>query len=932
MNSLPEENSLAGAPARARDDALQARVDAALFHYLISNSAIPLIGSAVGGLLVVAAHFGSANHTLLAGWISLILITIAIRAWLTRRCEARLKASGHQPDAALRYALTTSLSGMVWGAAALFIPAAPPLAMVVTVTAIQALVMGAVLTLGAYMPAFLAFALPAILPMILVFVLGGGMANAVLALYSLIFLALMTSIAVRFNRSLAHSWRVTFEKVDLVGSLTESRDRQRELNERLELALDAAGLDLWENNLVSGEVVRAAAKVYTELGYDGHEITPFVEDILRIAHPDDAPVLMSAINNHLTGITPQYRSEFRLRAKNGDWVWYANYGKVVDRAGCERGQRFIGVTFNINERKQKEDILALREQESRTLIENSPDTVARYDGGGRRIFVNHAFGALAHGGAASLLGKTPAEAPGGAMFENYERAIREVFAGGKNAQFELRWHGPDGAQICSHIRLTAERDAAGKITSVLGIGRDITELIESRNKLRLANEQLESMNSLLQSMATSDPLTQLPNRRLLMSRLKQALAGSQRSGHSGALLLIDLDNFKDLNDSLGHDIGDLLLQQVARRLEACVREGDTVARLGGDEFVVMLQDLNKNALEAAEQTELVGNKILTSLNHPYRLVAHEHRNTPSIGATLFCGNGQSIDSLMKQADIAMYQSKKAGRNTLHFFDPKMQEAINARAALERELHAAIDRREFELHYQLQVDSAGRPIGAEALLRWPHPEHGMVPPGDFIPLAEETGLIMPIGQWVLEMACAQLKAWEYDAATRDLALSVNVSAREFRQTGFVTQVLATVHRHAIDPTRLKLELTESLLLEDIEDTIDTMNALNDVGVQISLDDFGTGFSSLQYLKRLPLDQLKIDQSFVRDIAADSSDRAIVRTIIAMAHSLNLDVIAEGVETEDQRQFLQESGCTHYQGYLFGRPQPIEKFEASLKAAG
>ncbi|MDX8398947.1 MAG: EAL domain-containing protein [Gallionellaceae bacterium] len=433
----------------------------------------------------------------------------------------------------------------------------------------------------------------------------------------------------------------------------------------------------------------------------------------------------------------------------------------------------------------------------------------------------------------------------------------------------------------------------------------------------------------INNLAFYDPLTHLPNRRLLLDRLSRALASSARSGRKGALLFIDLDDFKVLNDTLGHDMGDLLLQQVAQRLLSCIREGDTVARLGGDEFVVILEDLSEQDIEAAAQTETVGNKILAVFNQTYQLVIHEFRSSPSIGATLFNGHQQAIEELLKQADIAMYQAKNAGRNTLRFFDQQMQDAISARAALEDELRKALYSQQFQLHYQIQVDSSQRPLGAEALIRWTHPERGLVPPLQFIPLAEETGLIMPIGQWVLETACAQLKTWQQGELTRDLVLAVNVSAKQFHQAGFVAQIKAVTQRHGVKPMLLKLELTESLLLDDIEDTIATMNELSEIGVQLSLDDFGTGYSSLQYLKRLPLNQLKIDQSFVRDLVIDKNDKAIVKTIISMAESIELEVIAEGVETEEQRQLLLSSGCTRFQGYLFSKPVPIKQFEALLK---
>ncbi len=447
-----------------------------------------------------------------------------------------------------------------------------------------------------------------------------------------------------------------------------------------------------------------------------------------------------------------------------------------------------------------------------------------------------------------------------------------------------------------------------------------------RKRDELRHNQDEDKIKLL---AFYDKLTGLPNRQLLLDRLHQAFASSARSGREGALLYIDLDNFKNINETLGRNIGDLLLQQTAQRLKSCMREGDTVASLGSDEFVVILADLNTQHIEAATQTEVVGKKILATLGQPYQLAMNEYHSTVSIGVTLFSDHGKSGEELLKRADIAMRQAKQAGRNTLRFFNSTMQDTINTRSSLVTDLRKALESHQFRLYYQIQVDSSNRPLGAEALIRWLHPERGLVSPAQFIPLAEETGLILPIGLWALETACTQLKAWEQDTLTRELILAVNVSAKQFRQVDFVAQVQSLMKRHAINPMLFKLELTESMLQENIEDTIAVMNTLKENGVLFSLDDFGTGYSSLQYLKRLPLDQLKIDQSFIRDLTTNSSDKAIVRTTIAMAQSLNLDVIAEGVETEEQRQLLLDRGCSHYQGYLFGKPVPIEQFEALLR---
>ncbi len=451
----------------------------------------------------------------------------------------------------------------------------------------------------------------------------------------------------------------------------------------------------------------------------------------------------------------------------------------------------------------------------------------------------------------------------------------------------------------------------------------------AEDALRKSDIKSKSDDEQIAYLALYDRLTGLPNRQLLTDRLNQAVVASARSGKKGALLFIDLDNFKTVIDTRGYDMADLILKQAAQRLELCVRNSDSVSRIDGDEFVVLLENLSAKPLEAAAQTEIIGEKILTSLSQPYQLDTYEHHGTASIGVTLFNGSELATDELLKQADIAMYQAKISGRNTLRFFDPQMQASITARVSLEGELRKALEKQQFLLYYQIQVDSSHHPLGAEALIRWIHPLRGLVPPDQFIPLAEETGLILPIGQWVLETACAQLKAWQQDVLTRDLVLAVNVSARQFRQANFVAQVKVVVQRHAINPKLLKLELTEGMLLENIEETIATMNALKEIGIRFSLDDFGTGYSSLQYLKRLPLDQLKIDQSFVRDIATDSDDKAIVRTIVAMAQSLDIHVIAEGVETKEQQQLLLDRGCFHYQGYLFGRPVPIEQFEALLK---
>ncbi len=539
------------------------------------------------------------------------------------------------------------------------------------------------------------------------------------------------------------------------------------------------------------------------------------------------------------------------------------------------------------------------------------------DGDWHILRVNHAFSSMTGYNAEESVGRMPHLLLGSTRNDAafYERMNHTLLSSG-TWQGEVWNRRKSGEIFPVWLIITAVKNDAGVTTHFVSTLSDITQRKAAEDQIR--------------NLAFYDPLTQLPNRRLLMDRLEKALATGTRHQRKGALLFIDLDNFKTLNDTLGHDKGDLLLQQVARRLSTCVREYDTVARLGGDEFVVMLEDLSENVLEAATQAETVGDKILITLNQPYHLANHEHHSTPSIGVTLFGEQHEGIDEPLKRADLAMYQAKGAGRNTLRFFDPQMQAVVAARVALEAGLRTALAQGQFLLHYQVQVTDAG-PVpghitGAEVLVRWLHPERGMVSPAEFIPLAEETGLILPLGQWVLETACAQLALWAPRPAMEHLTIAVNVSARQFHQFDFVQQVRSVLQATGANPKRLKVELTEGLLVSNIADVIAKMAALKALGVGFSLDDFGTGYSSLSYLKRLPLDQLKIDQSFVRDILVDPNDAAIAQMVVVLANSLGLSVIAEGVETEAQKTFLASQGCLAYQGYLFGRPLPVAEFEA------
>lgn len=488
--------------------------------------------------------------------------------------------------------------------------------------------------------------------------------------------------------------------------------------------------------------------------------------------------------------------------------------------------------------------------------------------------------------------------------------IQRIIQSGQE-KFQTRHKKRSGGWVDLEITVTA---VGGQVIAFL---RDITD----------QNKAAKVINDL----AFFDSLTALPNRLLLQDRMEQALLNATRIGCHGAILFIDIDHFKVLNDTLGHAAGDKFLLQVAQRLTACVREGDTVARSGGDEFVVVLAGLNKCELEAAAEAEVIAKKILASLALTYQLGTTEQHRTASMGITLFRDTTVSIEDLLKQADLALYKSKESGRNALSFFDPAMQATIETRTTLETDLRSALQENQFVLHYQAQVAGEKQQVtGAEVLVRWIHPTRGLVSPAEFIPLAEETGLILPLGQWVLETACRQLSQWATRPERADLILAVNVSAKQLQQVDFVSQVVAVLDRTGANPCRLKLEITESVLISNLESIITKMSALKALGVGFSLDDFGTGYSSLAYLSRLPLNQLKIDRSFVMNI--ENSDNAVVicAAIISLAHSLRLQVVAEGVETEAQRYFLSTvHRCQFLQGYLISRPVPVEEFEAVVQ---
>ncbi|ADE10903.1 EAL domain-containing protein [Sideroxydans lithotrophicus] len=694
-------------------------------------------------------------------------------------------------------------------------------------------------------------------------------------------------------------------------SIRQSRSAVAASEQRLRLILGSVSNGIWGLDK-DGNTTFVNAAAADMLGYTPEELFDKpMHATIHHSYPDGTHYPAERCPMHATLVDgkPRMGIDEVLWRKDGSEL-YVDYSSHPIRSHGEM-EGAVVVFEDISERRQKDEALKL----ASSVYQSSNDGILVTDEKNRILDVNPAFTRITGYTLEDVRGKDPGIFQSGKHDAQFYQQMWQSILDDGHWQGEIWDLKKNGELHAKWLSISVIRRADGSIYRHVGQFSDITE---KKRKDELIWEQ-----------ANFDTLTNLPNRRLFADRFRQAISAGARSGRYGALLSLDLDQFKRLNDTFGHSMGDKLLIEVARRLTSCVREEDTVARMGGDEFLVILNGLGSEQNEAAIRAELIAEKIRNELCRPYQLDKTEHHSSSSIGIVLFRGHSDDPERLLAHVDTAMYQSKAKGRNAICFFDSSMQEILEKRGQLETALRGALERKEFLLHYQLQMDSSGRPIGAEALLRWNNAKLGSVSPVQFIPVAEESGLILPIGHWVLETACAQLARWQSDPRFNRLCIAVNVSAIQFREAAFVAKVRNVLQQSGIQPWLLKLELTESLVLDDINDSILKMEALKNLGVKFSMDDFGTGYSSLSYLSRLPLDQLKIDQSFVRDITTtDQHDAAIVQTIISMALSLGMEVIAEGVETEEQREFLDLRGCQAYQGYLYAKPMPIEELEIKL----
>jgi diguanylate cyclase (GGDEF)-like protein/PAS domain S-box-containing protein len=701
------------------------------------------------------------------------------------------------------------------------------------------------------------------------------------------------------------SWDTTAQK--------QAEMKLRESEERYRVAFQTSPDAININRIVDGRFIDCNRAFLDMSGYKREEVigrTSLEVGIWVDAGARQTMMNMLRQNSSVCGL------EVQLRKKNGEIGWGQLSASTIELDGVPC---ILTVVRNITEAKAAAERLAAAQEallasevRYRTAFQTSPDLVDinRLDDG-TYIDANEAYLDILGFAREEVIGRKPPELNIWAHPDDRQKFVEMLRQNSKCKNLEAQFQKKDGTLLWGLVSASViELDG---VPCVLSVVRDLSDAKAAQDKIN--------------NLSFYDPLTHLPNRRLLMDRLLRSPLSASRSRRKRALLFVDLDNFKMLNDALGHQTGDLLLQETALRLDSCVRESDTVARCGGDEFAVMLENLSEVVENAAAQAQIIGEKILAICGLPYMLAGRECHCPSSIGITVFGGEPESANEALQRAEIAMFQAKEAGRNTIRFFSPDLQASVHARAAMDEDIRRAIKAEQFMLYYQPQIDR-GHLFGVEALLRWNHPERGFLPPDEFIPLAEETGLILPLGNWVLETACAQIAQWAKRKETAHISVSVNISARQIRHPNFVEQVLSVLKRTGANPKNLMLELTESILVENIEDVIGKMTVLKSHGLSISLDDFGTGYSSLSYLKRLPLDQLKIDKAFIRDIMVDDTSGAIAQVIISLGRAMRLSVIAEGVETEEQREFISRLGCHAFQGFLFSRPLPLEEFERRL----
>lgn len=918
---------------------------------LYQGSRIPTLFMLLSGLACAVLLWDDRLGLWLSGWLLALVLLAVLRLIQVAAFNLALPSRQSNPHWRRMFMLGAAASGLTLAAGAIaLVPADAFIQQAMVFGLIAAAILSASVAYAVSFPAFLSFALPCLVPSVSYLLMNSHEMLRGWGLLAAILLVALTVVALQVNRLVQRSLLQRFHNLALIEHLEQAKHQadglnlelaheieqrrraERELRvahddlelrvvqrtlerdaagraldnseERLSLALEASELGLWDWDLVTDEVHHSHLREI--FGIEPYEVKGVLSHLKPRLHPEDLPSLRRALVEHMKGLTDGYRIEYRVRHADGHWVWVEDRGRVVERGDDGRALRMLGTRRDISHWKNREEEQRL----SATVFEAAHEGIAILDTEHRVLTANLAFSQFTGFRVEELIGQRIGDLIGGVESRARYLQIRQEFEGTGSWQGELIASRKNGELYPQWLQLNAVRDRQGRPTHIVAFFADLTARREAEERLRYLSHY--------------DELTGLANRTLFKERLHEAGQRARQSGRSLALLHIDLDRFKLLNDSLGHEVADQLLRQMSRRLTQAVPEADTVARLSGDEFAVLLDSYV--SLSSLART---ASRLLAKLRVPMSIGGHELVVSASLGISLLPDNAREISTLISQAGMAMQHAKHLGGNTFQFFTDNLQACTVERLQLENQLRKGIELGQLEVYYQPKLSLTDDSINsAEALVRWRRPDQGLVPPGDFIGLAEETGLIGPIGEFVLRKACQQAREWQRQGLA-DLRVSVNISVHQLRQGNLTSLVRQVLDETGLPARLLELELTESQLLDNVESVITTFRQLRELGVKLAIDDFGTGYSSLSYLKRFPVDYVKIDQTFIRDLSVGGEDAAITRAIIAMAHSLELKVVAEGVETQEQMDFLKAQHCDEIQGYLISRPVEASAFVQLLQ---